>query len=881
MAYHRYLLPRVVFATILSAAAVTAAVSAGSVTVAVNPSSVTLRLGDAKSFSAAVSNTTNKGVAWFVNGIAGGNGTVGIVDGTGKYQTPTAVPTPNVVTVSAASKADATKTGVATVTLLNPIPVISSLSVTQINTQLPFVLSVTGSSFLPTATVALDDGTALSIKSQTATLITVAGTTQTAAGKQIHLTVTNPGSGSSTSSPRTINVVSPVAVTVSPTAKSLRAGSSLTLVAKVSNNPVTTVTWSLSGADAAHLGSITSAGVYTAPAVLGTAPTVTVTATSAADPSKSASATLTLLNPVPVITSVTSPVTAGPAVALTIGGSGFAPSAKVMAAGTSLAVTWTSTTGLTAVGNIAPTAGGIVAVKVINPDPGGLTSQVYPVTVNNPGSRLSYAAAKRFLEQATWGPTPAGIAHLQDIGVDAWLAEQFNPALTPVSQYAQPLDCTTGLGQLQLQFFNNALTGADQLRQRVAFALGQIAVVSGVKLPKYCQMQPYQQLLLNDAFETYHAFLKDVTLSPSMGHYLDMVNNSKATPTTSPDENYARELMQLFSIGLAHLNSDGSTDSPPVPTYSEDDVRALARVFTGWTYPDCLGASKWPNSPCFNAPMTAFEEHHDNAAKVFLGATINAGSAEGDLDAALAAIESYSKPGALPNVAPFVALRLIQHLVTSNPSPGYVTDVAAVFASTDGSLQAVVKAILTHPEAGFGNGGAALPANQGHLREPVLYSLALLRALNASYVYGASLDPSTTNMGQDLFNAPSVFNYYSPFYHLPGTPTVAPEFQILSQTAAFARASFAYRASHNQISQFIFIDWSNWEDLASDTNPATQTASLTNLLNAVSRALLGAPMSTDMLNAIMPALVVTQNAGTRVMTAVYLVAVSSQYQVQR
>ncbi len=155
----------------------------------------------------------------------------------------------------------------------------------------------------------------------------------------------------------------------------------------------------------------------------------------------------------------------------------------------------------------------------------------------------------------------------------AWLAEQF---AEPASTYSLPIDTTSNLSSLQEQFFKNALTRPDQLRQRVAFALGQITVVSGVKLTDYYQMMPYQQMLLNDAFGSYAALLKDVTLSPVMGHYLDMVNNDIPTATQSPDENYARELMQLFTIGLVEQNADGSpTTTPATPTYSRKRCTCL------------------------------------------------------------------------------------------------------------------------------------------------------------------------------------------------------------------------------------------------------------------------------------------------------------------
>jgi uncharacterized protein (DUF1800 family) len=216
----------------------------------------------------------------------------------------------------------------------------------------------------------------------------------------------------------------------------------------------------------------------------------------------------------------------------------------------------------------------------------------------------------------------------------------------------------------------------------------------------------------------------------------------------------------------AYTPLNPANTAPPI--YTEDDVRALARVFTGWTYPVCYAASKWTNPACFAGQMAAVEAHHDNTAKEFLGTTIQGGSAEADLNLALSAIESYTASGQTrPNIAPFVALRLIRHLVTSNPAPAYVGRIAGVYVSSGGNIGSMVRALLEDPEAG--NSGAALAANEGHLREPVFFAVSLLRALNANTVYDPPLNSYTANMGQNLFNSASVFNYYSPFYHVPGT----------------------------------------------------------------------------------------------------------------
>lgn len=871
-------IPSALLLSMVALARLATAATVAPVSIKLDATAATLHTADKKTFHATVVNTTVTTVTWRVNKVVGGSALTGIIDQSGNYTAPTVVPSSNVVTVDAVSKADPTQIASATVTLLNPVPSISSFSVSEVNTATPFTLTVSGIGFTSSALLTFDDKTALTITSKSATQITVQGTSASAAGTQIHVTVTNPNPGATVSTAKTMAVTAPIAVVISPKTKTMRGLTTNKFTATVSNTNTKTVTWAVNGTlgGNATLGTIVSDGTYTAPAIIPA--TVTVTATSTADLSKSDTAQVTLQNPIPAIASATSPITAGANKSISITGTGFAQGAQILLGNSSLAVKWVSSSQLVATGTIQAPVGGVAALRVQNPNPGAAASNTMPVTIQNSGTVLSYAAAKRLLEHATWGPTPDSIAHLQSIGITAWLAEQF---AEPESTYNLPIDTTSNLSTLQEQFFKNAVTGPDQLRQRVAFALSQITVVSGVKLPNYYQMMPYQQMLLNDAFGTYDSLLKDVTLSPAMGHYLDMVNNDIPTATQSPDENYARELMQLFTIGLVELNADGTpTTTPATPTYTENDVRAMARVLTGWTYSPCFAASKWTNAPCFQSPMIAVEAHHDNTAKLFLGATIQTGSAEGDLDLALRTIEtSKGTQSALPNIAPFVALRLIQHLVTSNPTPAYISRVATVFAQSGGDLKQTVTAVLTDQAAG--NDGSTLAANQGHLAEPVLFTVSLLRALNANTVYAPPLASYTTNIGQDLFVSPSVFNYYSPFYTLPGSSTVAPEFQILSQSTSFYRANYAYRAVQNQISSDIVIDLTNFAQLASDTNTATQSTSLTVMLNAVSQALLGEPMPPAMLSAIMPAMLATNDPNTRARNAVYLVAVSPQYQVQR
>jgi uncharacterized protein (DUF1800 family) len=505
--------------------------------------------------------------------------------------------------------------------------------------------------------------------------------------------------------------------------------------------------------------------------------------------------------------------------------------------------------------------GGIAAVKVVNPNPGTATSNMVAVPVAVPSPKMTYAAAVRFLEQATFGPTPAAIQHLQTIGRDAWLAEQF---AMPESVWPQPLP-NEGVGRLQDAFFTIGLTGADQLRQRVSLALAEILVVSANKDTHFDQMAGYLRLLAHDAFGTYRTLLGDVTLSPAMGIYLDMVNNQKANPAkgTAANENYARESMQLFSVGLAQLNADGTPIPNAPPEYDAATVAALAKVYTGWTFaPEPGYQSEFPNPEYDLAPLVAIEAYHDETAKTLnlpMPCTISAGgTAQGDLDAALDCIYMQQ------NVAPFISYRLIQRLVESSPSPAYVARVASVFHATKGNLQAVVTAILTDVEASA--------EGTGKLREPMLQATTLLRELNAAVLNAdaTGVAGQSTAMGQTPLTPGSVFSYFSPFFRINGT--VAPEFQEENAETEFGRVNFAYRAANNQVSGNIVVDFSNWQDLAS--NPAQ-------LAQAINAALYRGEMQPGELTAVMGAAALSKTPLTSVRDAVYAAAAAPQYQIEK
>ena len=368
-----------------------------------------------------------------------------------------------------------------------------------------------------------------------------------------------------------------------------------------------------------------------------------------------------------------------------------------------------------------------------------------PSGFGQPGTAsLSARAAARFLDQATWGPTPASIVELQQMGIADWLNTQF--ALNTSDLPDQPILNSAGtsnndLTPVQAAFFQNAVTGQDQLRQRVAFVLSQIWVVSATSgVPAAYAYPPYWRIFRDNAFGNYRDLIKAVTLNPAMGRYLNMANNVKGNPAkgTAANENYGRELLQLFTLGLTQLNPNGSPvldqNNNPVPTYTQAEVTNMAKVVTGWTYPTAPGATaKATNPEYFIGQMFAVEAEHDTTAKTIFGnVQIPAGqTAEADLDSLLNALMAQ------PTMAPFVSEQLIQHLVTSNPSAAYIQRVAKVFADdgqgVTGNLQAVITAILLDPEARAGdNPNATVSSNYGHLREPILFMANILRGLNAT-----------------------------------------------------------------------------------------------------------------------------------------------------
>ncbi len=539
---------------------------------------------------------------------------------------------------------------------------------------------------------------------------------------------------------------------------------------------------------------------------------------------------------------------------------------------------------------------------------GGDNTAISPAPTPAPPA-VAAADAARLLEQATFGVTASDVTHVQDIGIDAYITEQFAYAPTQYTGYgytphtapagcigdgSNPPDASSLCArdryspfQVQRDFFTHALNNPDQLRQRVAFALSQIMVVSSVEIYEAYGLADYQNVLLNDALGNYRTLLQDVTLSPTMGHYLDMANSDETNPQngTVPNQNYAREVLQLFSIGLVALNPDGTqqldVNGAPIPTFDGTTIEGFASVFTGWTYPPLPGAnSQWTNPINFDGMMVAFPDHHQPGTKALLnGYTVPANQTPAqDLANALDNIFNH------PNVGPFISKQLIQHLVTSNPSPAYVARVAAVFGNNGqgvrGDLSAVVRAILTDAEAR----GAAPATNVfGHLREPALFITSTLRSLGGQSDGVLPLSASSA-MGQPIFSPDTVFSFFPPSYQIPGTQTVAPEFGIDNAATALARANFVNTViMHGGAQANPTVTGSTGTSI--NLTPLSSAANNAALIAQLNQTLMHGSLPSDASNIILAAANSAAANSTDPLaaarTASYLILTSAQYQVER
>jgi uncharacterized protein (DUF1800 family) len=677
----------------------------------------------------------------------------------------------------------------------------------------------------------------------------------------------------------------------------VRIGATAQFTATVTGEANTAVTWQVNGTagGSAAVGAISSSGLYTPPAAIPATNPVTITAVSVAAPTVTGTASETVWNPLPAVTSASISQNYGATSGLlTVTGTGFVSGSVVQAGGANQTTTFVSSTQLQATVPVA-TGTTTVSVDVVNPNPGGTTSTVASAQV-----QTSLQSAARLLDQATFGPTLTDIAHVQSVGLQAYLNEQFAlmPTLEPDIATPPPTLCATNtIPCQQAEWWQAALTAPDQLRQRVAFAMSEMFVIS-TDSDNARAVTTFQNTLVNDAFANFYTVMKDVTLSPGMGAYLNMLNSAKpgtidGVPQIA-NENYARELMQLFTLGVDMLNPDGSlqldSSGNPIPVYTETQVQAFARVYTGWTYATASGGipTKFPNGTAnYDSPMAAVESQHDMNAKTLLnGTTLPAGQSSSlDLTGALTDIFNHT------NVGPFVCRQLIQHLATSNPSPAYVSRIAAVFANdgtgTRGNMQAVVRAILLDTEARAGDANPS--PNDGHLREPMLYMTNVMRGLGFTFTGGGAGTGSeyyyspgnyTSALSEKPYTSGSVFNFFPPNYVIPGSSTNAPEFGIENTAAAILRLTLADNLVNSKISDFS-VDLSATSALgmtASATgNAMTDSANLVNALNNIfMHGQMPAQMQTDIVNHVATLTSIPE----RVRVATYLVITSSFYKVE-
>ena len=586
--------------------------------------------------------------------------------------------------------------------------------------------------------------------------------------------------------------------------------------------------------------------------------------------------------------------------------------------------------------------------RVPTPDPDGLAPSPAPTRQTAIANRFTTGGDRtRFMQQATFGPNSALDFRLRQLGLRRWIDDQFvKPYPTiPYSNFAQkPFDVIAGCGgdygtnptvdlchrnhywiyDNQKWMIREALYGDDQLRRRVSWALHQIWVVSARTVYQNRWMQEYTEILDRNAFGNYRDLMREMTLSPAMGEYLDMVRSTRQ----NPNENYPRELLQLFTVGLYMLNQDGTYQldgqNNRIPTYDQAKIDQFTKVFTGWTQcsnqsnPACANIAV--GAPNYIDPMILLTpSNHDQTAKSlfnYAGApnpTIAAcTNCTNDTNRIAYANDSLNKTldniFYHPNVGPFIGKLFIQHFVTSDPSPAYVSRVAAAFndngAGVRGDMKALMKAVLLDPEA---RGSKKTDPTYGKMREPLQYMTNILRIYNVKAGTHSSSGPTTPpascqgqsdgifhwvmgEMGQDLWAPPTVFNYYPPDYVVPGTDILGPEFAMQNTGSSFSK---------NNSVLYITMGQGFWMEPATGSNPypyvpcgtsidiseltalMSSDSTGTALIEGLNTKMMHGTMSDIMKTKLRTAINFNVSAEDKARQALFLVASSSQYQIQR
>ena len=903
---------------------------------AISASAASLRVNQQLQIANRMSATATP-LTFSVNGIQGGNAEVGTIDFNGLYTAPAIVPTPNTVTITATVTGNSGyPAGTVSLAILNPIPTVNAVLPSAI-TEGVTTITVAGAEFVYGAQI-LWNGSPVPTTFISSTEVAAAVTAPQPGNYT--LAVGNPNPGAANSSNLAVPVgPGKVVLQIQPGNTDVRVTNSLNLGLTVTGTMNTGVTLAVNGVAGGNStvgtavsnsdGSIT----YTAPAVVPTPNNIVqLTITSTDNPAVSINQNVSVLNPIPILTSATPNSFNTGAATVVVQGSQFINGAQVLQDGAPVPTTFNSGGQLTA--TLSLTQSGNFDLQVLNPAPGPATSAdlVALVNGNPPVPLVTPEDASRFLEQATFGATDADIHNVSMNGFQSWLNEQFALPAVPQEPYVEQaliinnppcastdVKCNATLfegnnqGEIYFQdtFWQQALAAPDQLRQRVRYALSEIFVVSSNNsaIQNFPRGEAsYYDTLGADAFVNFRTLLNDVTLSPMMGQYLNMLGNDKGNANTDPDENYAREVMQLFTVGLYQLNNDGSqqldTSGNPIPTYSNNDVMGLAKVFTGysWNVPGNSSDEAWSNCCLYVGagygedllPMTTYPSHHSTDEKDFLGVTIPASgnpNPAGDLQTALDTLFNH------PNLPPFFSKQLIQRLVTSNPSPAYVNRIASVFENDGtgvrGNMQAVITAILLDPEARSSATDFANP-QYGKVREALLRYTEWARAFTAqsrtgAYGTGSTEDP-IWGLGQMALRSPTVFNWFAPGYVPPGTSIeaaglVAPEMEMTNVTTVVGYLNYLQGAigSNSQNGSDIFSNYGAELNLANTPDQLVDRLNLllmagemdSNLYSEITGAVsaISVPTGGDP-NAINAAL------AARVQTAVYLTMASPEFCAQ-
>jgi uncharacterized protein (DUF1800 family) len=888
---------------------------------------------------ATESKITGSPMTFSVNGVPGGNAQFGTIDSNGLYTAPAAIPTPsNSVTITSIATLFPQDTpGSVTVSVLNPIPVITSVTPSGFS-EGTSIITVSGSQFVYGAQI-LWNGVAVPTTYVSGTELAASISAPNPGTYPLLVNNPDPGSANSTAVAELVGPGKVVLALKTTAGTSVRVSNSLQIGLTITGTNTTGINWLINGIAGgnAQIGTIVTNAdgsvTYTAPAVVPTPNNVVqLTAVSVDNPAVSISQNIAVDNPIPILTSGT-PMTfdVGPATVV-LTGSNFINGAQVLVNGAPVPTTFNSGGQLTA--SISPTEPGNLDLQVLNPGPGPATSTdlIAQVSGTPPVLLVTPDDASRFLAEATFGATDSDIHHLTMIGYPAWLNEQFNAPQTlhePAVEQALILNnppCNSGDVEcnaalfvqnlsdetyLQQTFWQQAMTGSDQLRQRVKYALTELMVISSTNpavqnMPR--GMANYYDVLGADLFGNFRQLLEDVTLNPMMGQFLSMQGNDKGDATRDPDENYAREVMQLFTIGLYQLNPDGTQKldptGQPIPTYSNVDVMGIAKVFTGfsWNVPGDQSDTAW--SHCCEyvgtgfgediLPMQSYPNHHSTDEKDFLGVTIPASSNPdpvGDLKIALDTLFNH------PNLPPFFCQQMIQHLVTSNPSPAYVGRVAAVFQDNGmgvrGDMKAVIQAILLDPEARNSAAAAGNP-QYGKVREALIRYTEWARAFtaqsrNGSFNLGSTEDP-IYGLGEMSLRAPSVFNWFAPGYVPPATSIasaglVAPEMEMTDVSTVVGYLNFMQSA--------IGADATTGPDVFSNyTTEIGLAATPDQLIDRINLLLMAGEMDSTLSSQILAAVnaipipttgdqtAINAALTSRVQTAIYLTMASPSYSSQ-